>query len=452
MYRIAFVNPPGKFRYLRDYYCGSIAKSNYYYPPIDFLWLSAGLDFPCKVFDAIVDNISLKQLIKKLVSYNPHFIFCLISGISFKDDLLFIKTVKKYLREVKLIVLGDICRDYYKDLLLKYLEIDAVLISFVCTKIKEILINFPPTHPFPGCAIRLEEGSIIEEVEKMPSGDFKIGIPKWEIFPINKYRFPFVKRIPCATVLTDYGCPFTCPFCPIGMLPWRKREFEEIKKEINYLLSLGIREIHFRDQTFGVDKQLTIALLEFMMKKDVTWSCFTRLDIISKELIIMMKKAGCHTIIFGVESGVYDNRKKYDKPISDALIKEVLSWCSEVGINTVGTFIIGLPGENETDILKTIEFAKSLSLDYASFNIAYPRFGSRLLKDCLLELEDKENFDSDFYKKLGFMSYQKSKKFVRLANRRFYLRLPYLVKKIKKTKSLPVLLNEIKIGLGLIKR
>ena len=40
---IVLLNPPGKHKYLRDYYCSHISKAHYYWAPYDLIVLSAQL-------------------------------------------------------------------------------------------------------------------------------------------------------------------------------------------------------------------------------------------------------------------------------------------------------------------------------------------------------------------------------------------------------------------------
>ena len=66
MKKILLLNPPGKKRYLRDQYCSSSAKADYYWPAIDLLVLSGILsrDFNIEVVDAIVQKMSAEQTIR----------------------------------------------------------------------------------------------------------------------------------------------------------------------------------------------------------------------------------------------------------------------------------------------------------------------------------------------------------------------------------------------------
>jgi anaerobic magnesium-protoporphyrin IX monomethyl ester cyclase len=449
---IALVNPPGKYRYLRDYYCASIAKSDYYYPPIDLVWLSAALEEPFWVFDAIAENLSVSILLKELEVHQPEVIFCLISGISLEEDLQFIRSLKERLK-AKIIVLGDICRVAADKLLSSCPQIDVVLKSFAVGNIREVLNNLTfTTNLVPGWAWAYE-GRIVQQDEPAGPGPLRIGVPKWDKFSLGLYRFPFAQSQPVATVLTDYGCPFKCSFCPVGTLEWQLRDLEEVFKEINLISNLGIREIHFRDQTFGVDKKRTFSLLNYLAGKKIGWSCFSRIDVVNEELLQKMRGAGCHTVIFGIESGDYGLRKKYGKDMDEGLLLKTLRLCAKSKLNTVGTFIIGLPGDDKEGALKTIQLARKLPLDYASFNVAMPRFGSELrqaLEESSIPQAGGNIIDNS--ERLGFMDAEEALQLASLANRRFYLRFSYLLKRLGKIRSFSAFLDDIKIGHRLIWR
>ena len=50
--------------------------------------------------------------------------------------------------------------------------------------------------------------------------------------------------------------------------------------------------------------------------------------------------------------------------------EEFVGWCREIGIDTVASFIIGLPLETPERIVETIQFAKRLNPTYAQFHQA----------------------------------------------------------------------------------
>ena len=82
----------------------------------------------------------------------------------------------------------------------------------------------------------------------------------------------------------------------------------------------------------------------------------------------MMHEAGCRRIYFGIESGSQEILDKVDKRQTLAQVIKTIEWCKRIGIKTLGFFLIGAPGDTKATIKKTVEFAKSLDLDYVQFS------------------------------------------------------------------------------------
>jgi radical SAM superfamily enzyme YgiQ (UPF0313 family) len=101
-------------------------------------------------------------------------------------------------------------------------------------------------------------------------------------------------------------------------------------------------------------------------------------DTVDREMLEAMKRAGCHTIQFGVESADEELLKQYRKRITQDQTRRTFELCREVGIRTLAHFILGLPGETRESIMRTVEYAKSLRCDYASFNVVIPQVGTDL--------------------------------------------------------------------------
>jgi radical SAM superfamily enzyme YgiQ (UPF0313 family) len=91
-----------------------------------------------------------------------------------------------------------------------------------------------------------------------------------------------------------------------------------------------------------------------------------------------MKEAGCYFIFFGMESADNETLKRIKKNITVEQIKNAINLTKQVGIISVGAFIIGLPGDTEEQVLKAIELAEELDLYSVTFPIAVPFPGTEL--------------------------------------------------------------------------
>jgi anaerobic magnesium-protoporphyrin IX monomethyl ester cyclase len=100
-----------------------------------------------------------------------------------------------------------------------------------------------------------------------------------------------------------------------------------------------------------------------------------------------MKKAGCDSVFFGLESGSDEILKIMNKQTDKGKAVEAVKTAKKAGIKVGAFFIIGYPGETDRTLIETINFASSLGLDYLSFNFPYPIPGTGLyekVKDDLL--------------------------------------------------------------------
>jgi len=455
---ILLLNPPGKKLYVRDYYCSKTSKANYIYHPIDLLLLSGILASRHHVdlIDAIVERLSPNDCLNRIANNKPDAIIALTGAVSIKEDIHFFKNLKKIIGNIPIYASGDILMEDGIEFLKQVDCVDGIILDFTSDEILKALDGIE--GPF-GTIIYKNGNSIVGSTGKFLRGEFSLPIPRYELFPLNKYTYPFINSSPFATVLTDYGCPYRCSFCIMGTIPYKYRSVENIMKELEYVHSLGIREIYFGDQTFGIARKRTIALCQKMIEKRFRfgWVCFSRVDLTDEEILKLMREAGCHTIIYGVETENDELLKKYGKDINKEMIKKTFTLCKKQGINTVGTFLLGLPEDNRESILKTIEFSKELDCDYASFNVYVPRMNTRLrdevLKMGLISTDVKVMDQSGSYSVIG-TKYLTNNQVLKLKNkavRNFYLRPRYIIKRLSQLKSMEDMAREIRGGLGVLK-
>ncbi len=154
-----------------------------------------------------------------------------------------------------------------------------------------------------------------------------------------------------------------------------------------------------------------------------------------------MKEAGCHTIIFGLETANNDVLEGYGKSVPKEASEDVLLACSKLGIRTLGTFILGLPGEDEDAVRRTIQWARELPLDFATFNVATPRMGTALRRLAISQgWSDPERLDLDSSVGEPAVATEKLSA-VRLSElrteaiRAFYGRPSYLARRIAQARS-----------------
>jgi anaerobic magnesium-protoporphyrin IX monomethyl ester cyclase len=198
----------------------------------------------------------------------------------------------------------------------------------------------------------------------------KIPYPAYDLFKMNRY--------PMHRVVTSRGCPFTCVFCnssTIWLGKWRKRDPEEVVNEIEFLITQYKKKVFFfNDNSFNVDlkrvKQFCQIILDRKLK--FLWSTPVRPEIISKEIASLMKDAGCYNVGIGIESANNSILKQMKKSNTIERVQKGIRIFREAGIEVLGQFVIGSPGDTLETVKESIQFAKNSELDFVMFYSILP--------------------------------------------------------------------------------
>ncbi|MEK6563867.1 MAG: radical SAM protein [Candidatus Omnitrophota bacterium] len=441
---------------MRDYYCSKISKASYCYHPIDFIILSGILSAHFNIFiiDCITEKLNSSESLKRIIKINPEVIIFLSGAVSLGSDMPFLWKIKSKIKCL-MVGIGDIFIDYGKELLENNSFMDAILLDFTTNDIVSFIKKKDSAY---FNIIFKDKENIVMRRELHASGVFSIPTPRHDLFKNRNYGFPFARRRRFATVMTDFGCPFKCSYCVVNRFGYKKREISGVMEEIKFIKDIKIHEIVFKDQTFAADRQRAFLLCEEIINNNINigWICFSRTDIMDEELLLTMKKAGCHTIIFGVEILSQELLSNFNRKLDLQKTKEVFSLCKRFGIDTVGTFIIGLPGDNKEMIKKTIQFSIQIGCDYASFNIFTPSYGTELRKKLI---ENSMVEDSLCFMDSGISYPTIETKHLNRAEiwslrqeaiRSFYLRPAYFMERIYCLHNLSDLRSKLRNGLSIL--
>jgi anaerobic magnesium-protoporphyrin IX monomethyl ester cyclase len=295
-------------------------------------------------------------------------------------------------------------------------------------------------------------------------------MPARDLLPMALYRPTptYYQKLPAYILLTTRGCPFSCCYCSkLFGNKIRHHSIERVIIEMEILIKdHGAQEIIFRDDTFTVNRNYTMQLCQEIVKrsihKQIKWMCMTRVDLVDKELLQIMKKAGCWSMHFGVESGSQPLLDLIQKNVTIEQIYKAFLLTRETGIKTKAFFMLGLPTEKNEDSLETINFAKKLDPDGVQFTITVPYPGTKLF-DIVKKMGHIKSLNWDDYqtwsgwtnKDLVYIPEGRTQKELKdlqkRAMRQFYLRPKIILRSILCVKSLDILKSYYHGGLALIK-
>lgn len=353
------------------------------FPPLGLAYIAALLrenGVEAKILEANAFDLGYEQIKQAIIKDNPEFIgltatTCLIQEASR------IAKIAKECSNAKIIVGGIHASCMPQKTLEEFPDIDII----VRGEGEYIILDIAqgkPLNEIWGVSYRdgdkiinNPERGVIEDLNKLP-------FPARDLLPMRKYFSAGARRRPSDYILSSRGCPYSCIFCADYLVHgkrFRARSPENVVAEIEMLIEkYGIREFDFVDDNFTLlperVEKICDMLIEKGINKRVVWRCSNgvRIDRLSPALLKRMKKAGCYMLSLGIESGDEKILENIKKGITLDGVRKTVQWCKAVGIETRGLFMLGNLGENEETMNRTIEFAKSLDLDTATFHITVP--------------------------------------------------------------------------------
>lgn len=262
-------------------------------------------------------------------------------------------------------------------------QVDAVFIGEAEESVLEAL-GSPGTAP-EGVIYRDDPSDSgarsVEDLSRLP-------IPAWHLAPPEDYRgLPngvILRKMPYAPIITTRGCPYRCTFCAGFRITGRRirhRPMEQVWEEIELLVGrYGVKEIHIEDDNFTFDADYAREFCREALKRELPVLFSTpngiRLDTLDNQLLDLMVRAGWYIIHCGIESGSDRVLKRVKKATSVERIQASIDLIHSHGLPVAGYFILGLPGETEEDMERTMEFAVSSGIEWAHFASFLPIPGS----------------------------------------------------------------------------
>jgi len=292
-----------------------------------------------------------------------------------------------------------------------------------------------------GTAVRGADGAItVNPPREAPQDLDALPFPAFHLMPLDRYRGFYSMHASHEhplTMCTARGCPYHCIFCfkSTGSR-YRMRSVDDVMQEMDRSMErFHPTQIVFTDEIFTFDKERTKAFCERMISKGyhecLHWICQDRVDLADFETLKLMKRAGCTTVSYGIESGSQEIIRSIRKNFKLEQAREAINMTKQAGIWADTNFIIGHPGDTPDTVRETIDFAISLDPDSTSFAILCPFPGTEVARMAAagegglrLLSEDWTTYGKQVGEALELENISRPvlERFHRLAYMRFYLR------------------------------
>lgn len=355
--KVLLINPPVSFRIQP-------------LPPLGIGYISAILEkegHEVHVMDMPISEMDLHHVKKEISETYYELIGLSVVTSTYPISLKISSLVKQFSSSSKIMVGGPHPTFAYNDIIHEN-SIDLVVRYEGEITVKEIISFLEQEKSLtrvPGVVLKKGGHIFVNEDRPLIKNLDTLPFPARHLFPMERYR----KNNLRTSILGSRGCPFHCSFCTTTLLgrgQYRYRNPTKVVDEIEEVISTYAFEgVDFVDDFFTLNEAWTRKICKQILKRklEISWLCETRLDFLSSNLMALMKKSGCKTIIFGVESGDKGIRKRVSKNLrlrGKNLMSSIRN-ITELGIQARPTFILGLPGESLNSLNKTVELVRELS-------------------------------------------------------------------------------------------
>jgi len=215
---------------------------------------------------------------------------------------------------------------------------------------------------------------------------------------------------------------------------------------VDYLVqTLGVKEISFKDPIFTLLPKNVMEFCDLLIERDydLSWCGNARVDNFSLDLAKKMKKAGCFSVTFGLESGdqrILDNLRKRATAEQG---KEAVKIAKMARLDVVANFMVGNPGETKESIERTIQYMKEIdpAYVYMGFCTAFP--GTALQRqaeqnDWILQKDPTAVRYEDLQMNATNLSNEELRQALNRMYRAFYFRPKYIARRMLKLKPADV--------------
>ena len=345
-------------------------------PPLGIMSIAAYLEargIDTEIIDCYGTHLTGTALSDEILRRNPDAVAFSCTTSSFLEGYQIAELLKERKPDLPVVFGGAHACSVGVSLLNLFPAIDCLVLGEGEQTMYELAASgFSTPGTIPGVAFREDGKGTLSAPRELIKNLDDLPFPAYHRLPDfpRRYNLPLFSypTAPNTSVISSRGCPYNCSYCDRSVFSrgFRFNSPEYITEHLAYLhRDFGIRHVFFYDDLFTFDRKRVAEFCELKEKKrlQVTYNCIARLEHVDDELLSLLKRSGCWQVNFGIESGDPEVLKKHRKFYGLDDVQRKLGMVRDAGMRVKGLFMIGLPGENEESIRRTIEYALSLPLD-----------------------------------------------------------------------------------------
>ena len=325
-----------------------------------------------------------RALIKALEDFQPDYVAPIYMTATFNNMQKVGEKVKNFDKDITYIV-GGAHTSFDPAGTLKNSVADIAVVGEGDFSMQEI-VSGKPLKDIDGIYFK-HKGSVVAQnpLPKIQDLD-TLPFPDWDLFDLKVYKPSKLtsRRLPAGPIETSRGCPYRCTYCSKTVCgrTYTEKSTERTLKEMEIREEKGFKELQILDDTFSANlpraKAIADGIVERKIDLAINLRAGMRVNLVDEELFEKLAAANFYRTSFGIESGSQKILDIIQKDITLDQVRSAVRMAKDVGIEQLGFFMIGLPGETEKTMQKTIDFAVEVDPTIAKMTITTPFPGTKL--------------------------------------------------------------------------
>ncbi len=384
-------------------------------PPLGLASMAAYLNaagFVCRILDSYAHPDADQRLRELLRDFRPFLLGVSCTTASFHDGVRLTQLARAEAPQIRVAFGGP----HVSALQEKVIEFSPLIDAAVIGEGEQTLLELAQhrgnaSEKIPGLVWRDTDGrpvnngyrqqQIVLDDLPFPAYELLEGYPEAYSLPIFNYP-----KTPNSSCLSSRGCPYQCSYCDRSVFrrTFRFNSADYLYRHLTYLKQrFGIRHINFYDDQFTFHRDRVEAFCRLMITNPLgmTFNCAVRANHVDRELLELMKAAGCWMVSLGIESGDAELLAQHRQNVDLDHLGETIRIIKDCGIRVKGLMMMGLPGETKASIRRSMDYFLSLPIDDMNLAKFTPFPGSPLYQ----EIHQHGSFDED-WPKMDCMHFQ----------------------------------------------
>jgi anaerobic magnesium-protoporphyrin IX monomethyl ester cyclase len=350
-------------------------------PPLGLASLAAVLErdgIEVRIVDCFAHPDDQRVILDTLRTMRPAFVGFSCTTSSFLDGVRLAALARAELPGIRTVFGGPHVSALKEKVLNDHPEVDFAIVGEGEETLPELIrAGGEGAESIPGLVCRAGGEAVFTgyrsqgvELDSLPFPAYEklAGYPETYRLPIFNYP-----RTPNTSCISSRGCPYACSYCDRSVFrrTFRYNSADYLYRHLAYLRErFGIRHINFYDDQFTFHRGRVEAFCRQMIERPLgmTFNCAVRAEHVDAELLRLMKAAGCWMASLGIETGDPELLARHRQNADLEMLAEKIRTIKGAGIRVKGLLMMGLPGESEESIRRSMEYVYSLPID--DFNLA----------------------------------------------------------------------------------